>query len=75
MTIDKLKEIIASGKFHHATYRHDFARGLHIYTKDENGFRGFSYAGAFSEAIETKELIDEAYSLVRKSGVYEGSYS
>lgn len=73
MTFESLKALISSGKFHHATYRHDFARGLHIYSKDEKGFRGFDYAGAFSEVVD-KELCEEAYKIVRSSGVYEGSY-
>lgn len=74
MTLDSLKSLIASGKFHHATYRYDLARGLHIYSKDEKGFRGFDYVGCFSEMCDTKETIDEAYKLVRTSGIYEGSY-
>lgn len=72
MTIDQLKTLIKDGKFHHATYRTDFARGLHIYGKQENGFNGFSYEGVFSEYDPL--ACDIAYNLVRSSGVYEGSY-
>jgi hypothetical protein len=71
--IKELKKLIASGNFHHATYRTDFARGLHIYSKDQDGFRGFRYFMAFSESLG-KEKVDEAYTLVKNTGVYEGSY-
>ena len=71
MTLDNLKAIIAAGDFHHATYRTDFARGLHIYTKSNARGWGFGYAGMISE--HSPEC-DEAYKLVRSSGVYEGSY-
>lgn len=76
MTLDQLKKLKAEGKFHHATYRTDFARGLHIYSvaKPGSGFRGFEYAGCFSETICTKEEIDAAYDIVRNTGVSVGSY-
>jgi hypothetical protein len=76
MTLDQLKTLMDSGEFHHATYRHDFARGLHIYAvaKPGNklGFRGFEYVGYFSEY--DKELCDKAYEMTRKTGVSLGSY-
>lgn len=75
MTIEQLKMLLSSGHFHHATYRTDFARGLHIYRHaldGDIGFNGHDYVGMFSEY--DKELCDEAYRLVRKSGIYEGSY-
>ena len=76
MTIDQLKKLMDDGEFHHATYRTDFARGLHIYSKAKAGssFRGFEYAGAFSEACDTKETINAAYELTRKTGISVGSY-
>lgn len=76
MTLEALKKIIADGDFHHATYRTNFARGLHIYSvaKPGSGFRGFEYAGFFSEALCTKEEIDAAYDVVRNTGVSVGSY-
>ena len=72
MTIDKLKKLMDSGEFHHATYRTDFARGLHIYSVNPKGFRGFDYVGYFSE--NDKTLCDEAYQLTRKTGISLGSY-
>lgn len=74
MTLDKLKALIAEGKFHHATYRTDFARGLHIYKNAEpgSGFRGFEYVGMFSE--HDKAVCDEAYALTRHTGISLGAY-
>ncbi len=74
MTINELKELIAAGNFHHATFRTDFARGLHIYCKPKNpGPKSwaFDYVGYFPE--KTPEC-GEAYNLTRASGIYEGSY-
>ena len=73
MTIDELKELMTSGNFHHATMRTDFARGLHIYAKEDNKFNGFTPVGYFSSVYE-KELCEEAYQITRKTGIYEGSY-
>lgn len=72
MTIEHLKTLLASGKFHHATYRYDFARGLHVYSIDPKGFRGFDYVGAFSEYDPLP--LAYAYQLTRKTGVSLGSY-
>ena len=76
MTLNDLKTMMDNGEFHHATYRYDFARGLHIYSvaKPGSGFRGFEYAGAFSEACDTKETINKAYEMTRKTGISVGSY-
>jgi len=73
MTINELKKLMDSGEFHHATMRVDFARGLHIYAKDDNKFNGFKPVGYFSSVYE-KELCDEAYQITRKTGVSLGSY-
>jgi len=74
MTIESLKAILADGTFHHATYRTDFARGLHIYSiaKPGSGFRGFEYAGAFSEYDPLPLAC--AYHLTRRTGISLGSY-
>lgn len=72
--LEELKKLKEEGKFHHATYRTDFARGLHIYTNSPTGFRGFDYWGCFSEVCCTKEEIDAAYAIVRNTGVSVGSY-
>jgi hypothetical protein len=70
-----LKELLASGKFHHATTRHHGGRlmwGLHIYQKEDNGFNGFSHALFFPE--NDPETERAAYELVRKTGVSFGAY-
>ena len=74
MTIEQLKTALANGGFHHATYRTDFARGLHVYinAKPGSGFRGFEYAGAFSEYDPLP--LAYAYQLTRKTGISLGSY-
>ena len=77
--LNELKKMKADGQFHHATYRTDFARGLHIYAKEgylgnKLGFRGFVYVTCFSEALYTKEQINEAYDVVKNTGVSVGSY-
>lgn len=74
MTIDQLKTLLANREFHHATYRTDFARGLHIYStaKPGSGFRGFEYAGAFSEYDPLP--LAYAYQLTRKTGISLGAY-
>lgn len=75
MDIEELKSFLASGHFHHATYRTDFARGLHVYRyalqDDSVGFNGFCYVGMFSERTEECK---QAQDLVRETGVYEGAY-
>ncbi len=72
MTIEHLKNLLKSGQFHHATYRYDFARGLHIYSTDPKGFRGFAYDGAFSEYDPLP--LAYAYQLTRKTGISLGAY-
>lgn len=76
MTLDQLKTLMQEGKFHHATYRTDFARGLHVYKVPEEsdkslGFRGFVYVGMISER---EPECKAAYELTRKTGVSLGSY-
>lgn len=73
MTIEELKILMESGNFYHATMRTDFARGLHIYAKEDNKFNGFKPVGYFS-SVYNKEECDEAYKIVRGTGIYEGSY-
>lgn len=76
MTIDKLKDLIASGKFHHSTTRTEMARGLHIYAKPPPGYPwGFEYVGMFSDSDPA--TLDQAYAVLREMGAggsYEGSY-
>jgi hypothetical protein len=75
MTLDHLASLLSSGHFHHATYRTDYARGLHVYrcaVATDIGFRGFEYVGMFSE--NDKEICDRAYEMTRKTGISLGSY-
>lgn len=74
MTLEMLQKLLDSGEFHHATYRTDFARGLHIYKNDPKGFRGFDYVGCFSEVCDTKETISKAYDMTRRTGVSLNAY-
>lgn len=70
MTIQQLKDLMASGEFHHATYRNHGTlwEGLHIYKKEDNKFNGFTRAGMFP-----KDEHEEAYAIVRHTGVSVGS--
>jgi len=68
-----LQEMLADGSFHHATMRTDEnLRGLYIYGKKENGFNGFTLVTSFSPY--EGDAMNRAYDMVRKTGVYEGSY-
>ena len=71
--IDLLRETLADGTFHHATYRNigTLWEGLWFYVKDPTGFRGFSVAGC---VYKNDPEIDAAYALVRGTGVSVGSY-
>jgi hypothetical protein len=73
MTIDELKELKQSGKFHHATYRNQDTlwEGLWIYVHSETGFRGFESAGRF--APHTAEIV-EAERLLADTGISLGTY-
>ena len=68
--LDVLRAMLADGEFHHATYRNigTLWEGLFIYRKQDNGFNGFTLAMHFP-----KESHDEAYDLVRHTGVSVGS--
>jgi hypothetical protein len=72
MTLEQLKELKASGEFHHATYRNvgTLWEGLYIYVK-YNGLRGFAPAGCFSK---DNPALDAAYDVVRGTGISVGSY-
>jgi hypothetical protein len=71
--LQELRELIASGEFHHATYRNigTVWEGLWFYRRDPQGRRGFSVAGCVNKADAD---IDAAHELVRGSGVSVGSY-
>ena len=63
---------MASGEFHHATYRNrgTLWEGLWIYRKYE-GLRGFEPAGSF---LKDSADLDSAYEIVLKTGVSIGAY-
>jgi len=72
MTIQRLKDLLASGEFHHATYRNfgTLWEGLWIY-KRYAGLRGFVPVGSFPK---DSPFLKEAESLVGGRGISVGSY-
>lgn len=75
MKLEQLIELMKTGQFHHATYRNmgTLWEGLHIYIKDEKGFRGFEHIGFFSPRTNPKEL-EMAMEIVKRTGYSVGSY-
>jgi hypothetical protein len=80
VTLEDLKELIAAGRFHHATYR-DIGKaheGLKIYERDPNGIRGFSLIGGFAAgpcaSAEERETTAKAERIVAVYGTSVGSY-
>ena len=81
MTIQELKELRASGRFHHATYRNQGTlwEGLWVYENDAPGpnhkpgnwHPGYKPAGAFFK--DSPEL-DAAYDELRGTGISLGRY-
>ncbi len=73
--LEALKTLLASGKFHHATYRNQGTlwEGLWFYAKREDGFRGFEVAGCINASMD-EDVMDEAHDLVRGTGISVGSY-
>jgi len=71
MTIDTLKRIMESGQFDHATYRNlgTIWEGLYIYVKEDSKI-GFTLAGSFNK--NDGSIVDQAYELVRSTGVSLG---
>lgn len=72
MTIQELKNLRESGKFHHATYRNlgTLWEGLWIYTKDDT-IRGFAPVGCFPKGDPNEEL---AYDYLRGTGISVGAF-
>jgi hypothetical protein len=70
--LESLKSLLASGEFHHATYRciGTVWEGLWFYRKG-NGPRGFTVAGCVNK---TSPDLEAAMELVRHTGVSVGSY-
>lgn len=73
--LEALKTLLASGEFHHATYRDRGTvwEGLWFYKKDPDGFRGYSVAGCINANIDA-DAIDEAHDLVKHTGISVDSY-
>lgn len=71
--IDELRDLVASGEFHHATYRSHGTvwEGLWFYRRDADGFRGFTMAGSVPK---NDPDLEEAFILVRHSGISVGAY-
>ena len=78
MTVEELRGLQASGKFHHATYRNQGKvwDGLYVYvhaTEAEGGFRGFKLYGCFNNYYRDRNPeCARAMDLVR--GVHVGSF-
>lgn len=73
MTLIDLSELVRSGRFHHASYRDHGTvwEGLHVYAGDANGFRGYSYVGAFFKDNPELHAAEEA---VKHTGISIGAY-
>lgn len=74
MTLEQLKALLESGRFHHATMRelNTIWEGLYIYEKDDDPkWVGYRMVGSFNKA---DGLVDAAYELVRGTGVSLGAY-
>jgi hypothetical protein len=72
MTLDDLCLLVASGEFHHATYRDmgSIWEGLYIYARDPNGFNGFALTACFPKG----EQAEQAHAIVRHTGISVGAY-
>lgn len=73
-SIDLLKSLLASGDFHHATYRchGSLWDGLWIYRRSATGFRGYEPAGFFFGPKHPDYA--EAERLISGTGVSVGAY-
>ncbi len=75
MTIQELKDLVASGNFHHATYRelNTIWEGLYIYAVDPDPkWIVYRLVGSFNKSEGA--IADEAYNIVRHTGVSLGTY-
>lgn len=71
--LQQLKALIASGDFHHATYRciGSLWEGLWFYRQSPNSFRGFEEAGC---VLSGDPDMDAAHEVVKGFGISVGSY-
>jgi hypothetical protein len=75
LTVDELKQLMADGKFHHATYREigKVWEGLYVYVRDNDGFRGFKLYGSFNNYYRARNAeCERAMELIK--GLHVGSY-
>lgn len=73
--LELLRDLLASGEFHHATYRCQGTvhEGLWFYRRSTDGFRGYDVAGCVNASLDAADL-EEALKLVAHTGVSVGSY-
>jgi hypothetical protein len=69
MTLDDVKELVAAGRFHHATARTIGVARLWIYARDPDGFRGYSLVGSIDDNAE-----NHAYFASIRHGVSIGAF-
>lgn len=73
MSLETIRALLASGEFHHATYRCEGSvwEGLWFYRKNATGFRGYEVAGA---VLKSSPDLDAAFDLVKGTGISRGSF-
>ena len=71
--IEQLRALLASGEFHHATYRciGTVWEGLWIYRKSADGFRGYDVVTCITKGSPD---IDAAHTLCAGTGISVGAY-
>ena len=71
--LDTLRALLASGEFHHATYRCQGTvwEGLWFYRRSADGFHGYDVAGCVPRGDPD---LDAAHALVAHTGISVGSY-
>jgi hypothetical protein len=69
-TLDRLKELKATGEFHHATARQQGSRtDLFIYRKEDNGFNGFAWDCSTSSWNDDYKAVNDLI-----TGLHVGHY-
>ena len=73
--LEQLEQLLASGEFHHATYRciGTVHEGLWFYRKAPSAKRGFEVVGCINARADA-DVIEQAQELVKNTGVSLGSY-
>lgn len=72
-SLEELQGLIASGEFHHATYRNRGTvwEGIWFYKKSKDGFRGFEVAGCVNVRDPDYE---KTYQVLSGMGLHVGCY-